>query len=355
MPTSPTPDPWQARVTKAIEERWLPPSVAPASYTVPADRVEETARAALDAALTRDFRIGKFPQDSEYREMLGKVRHWVGRGQPIRVKIGYAPMKNLNVVSESRVDWAEFFALCHLAAWDRKISSVYPPGVRICIIFDDSTISMANRSERPQMKAYMSSVWDLVGAMGYRSLIVRTMKQSSFAWLFHFGPYQIARRRVRRWEQDPANREQLEMMHEFAKRNVVTPPGLDAAARERYCREASHRYRVYWQALQLSGFSKLGNDLIAMYLDGSQHHIRQQAAFHLRTLSKEQVTQPWQGEGALRDNGRGALLPFALTSHRRQRYETTVVSGLNVIPLPGFDRIQVAREREAPEPGGGHA
>ena len=36
-----------------------------------------------------------------------------------------------------------------------------------------------------------------------------------------------------------------------ARRNVVLPSGLDASQQERYFRTASHRYRVYWDALQL--------------------------------------------------------------------------------------------------------
>ena len=56
-----------------------------------------------------------------------------------------------------------------------------------------------------------------------------------------------------------------------------------------------------------------------MYLDGSQHHIRQPVALHLTTVDKGQVTQPWQGEGALRDNGHGRLEPYVLTTGRRER------------------------------------
>jgi hypothetical protein len=57
------------------------------------------------------------------------------------------------------------------------------------------------------------------------------------------------------------------------------------------------------------------------------------------------VTQPWQGEGALLDNGHGKLVPFVLTGGRRSRYRTAVVDGLDLVPLPGFDRIAVAAEQ----------
>jgi hypothetical protein len=78
------------------------------------------------------------------------------------------------------------------------------------------------------------------------------------------------------------------------------------------------------------------------YLDGTQHHIRQEVALHLTTLDKGQVTQPWQGEGALLDNGHGRLEPFVLTAGRRQRHEMLTVDGLDILPIAGFDRIAVA-------------
>jgi hypothetical protein len=185
--------------------------------------------------------------------------------------------------------------------------------------------------------------------MKYESFIVGTMRQASFAWLFHFGLYQFARQRVRRWEQDPANQQALARMNEFARRNLILPPGLDEAEQDRQWRQASHRYRVYWEALQLSGLSRMGSNLVAMYLDGTQHHIRQPGALHLRTLSKEQITQPWQGEGALRDNGKGKLVPMVITAGRRARIETLDVDIPEVLPLAGFDVIRVGWE--APEAG----
>jgi hypothetical protein len=147
-------------------------------------------------------------------------------------------------------------------------------------------------------------------------------------------------------------------MTAFARRNLVLPPGLSEEERLRRCREASHRYRVYWEALQLgmqlSGVTFFGRSLIAMYLDGSQHHVRRRGALHLTTLHKGEITQPWQGTGALRDNGHGQLVPFVLTAGRRQRMAGQEVAGLDLVPLEGFDRILVCREEgRAPAGGGG--
>jgi hypothetical protein len=260
--------------------------------------------------------------------------------------MGYAPMKNPNTVRRPQADWAEFFALCHLCSWHNKVCGVYPPGLRIKIIFDDSTIRMANRHAAAPMESYMASIGRLIRSLGYESFLVGTMRQSSFAWLFHLGFYQIAGRRVRRWEQDPANRDALERMTDFAERNLDIPSGLSDAERRRRCEEAAHRYRVYWEALQLSGFSRLGHKLIAMYLDGQQHHLPAEAALHLTSLGKGLVVQPWQGEGALLDNGHGKLVPTVLTAGRRDKVVSQTVGGLNLVPQEGFDSIAVCSEKD---------
>jgi hypothetical protein len=340
----------RSRVSEILCGHWKSARVETAPAPLPAGRVEELSRLALDTMLTRQFRVGPLPPPEVYDQLLARVRRRVQRNQPIKVTIGYGPLKNQHGVSYSRADWAEFFALCHLVAWHNKVQAVYPPGLKIQIVFDDSTLIMANRVEPGLMHSYMSSLADLIRCLGYEQLFLRPFTQSRFSWLFHFGPYLLARLRVHHWEQDPANKEKLASMLESAGRNVLVPAGLDASGRDRYLQDASHRYRVYWEALQLTGFSKQRDRLVAMYLDGTQHHIRQEVALHLTTLDKGQVTQPWQGEGALLDNVHGGLEPFVLTAGRRLRHEVHKVDGLSILPMTGFDQIPVAWP-SAPEPG----
>jgi Pyoverdine/dityrosine biosynthesis protein len=339
-----------SRVREVLRGHWKSARVETSPAPLPAERVEEMARAALDTMLTRQFRVGPLPPPEVYDQLLLRVRRRVRRNQPIKVTVGYGPLKNQHAVSYSRADWAEFFALCHLVAWHNKVQAVYPPGLKIQIVFDDSTLIMANRVDPELMRSYMTSVAELIRSLGYEQVFLRPFKQSRFSWLFYFGPYLVARWRVRRWEQNPANKEQMARMLEFARRNVVVPAGLDALARDRYLQEASHRYRIYWEALQFLGVSRQRHRLVAMYLDGTQHHIRQEVALHLTTLDKGQMTQPWQGEGVLLDNGHGRLEPFVLTAGRRQRHEVRNVDGLDILPMTGFDRIAVAWLTPAAKP-----
>src|SRR5262249_44785671 len=147
----------------------------------------QLAKATLDAMLVRAYRVTPLPSQDEYAELLSRVRYWVKRGRPVHIMLGYAPMKNPKTESRTHDDWDEFFALAHLAQWHNKVCTVYPPGLRIKIIFDDSTIRMANRHAKAPMWDYMTSVGRLIREMGYESFLTGTMRQSSFAWLFHFG------------------------------------------------------------------------------------------------------------------------------------------------------------------------
>jgi hypothetical protein len=79
--------------------------------------------------------------------------------------------------------------------------------------------------------------------------------------------------------------------------------------------------------------------------DHTQHH-RHQVALHLTSVDKGQMTQPWQGEGVLLDNGHQKLEPFVLTAARRPRYRTRIIEGLNLFPSPGFHRITIVCPQE---------
>jgi len=339
------PDRLRDIVLDRLRRHWIRPLSGHSPGSLRQESVEKLSRAVLDTMLTRQFRVGPLPPPRVYAELLERVRRCVCRGRPVAITVGYGPLKNQNAISYSRADWAEFFSLCHLVAWHNKVQAAYSPGLMIDIVFDDTTLAMANDADKHLMRFYQSSIVKLIQVLKYERILRATMRHSHFAWLFHFGLYQLARWQVWRWECDPANQVQLERMNHFARRNLFLPDHLTAVEQEKRVRRASHRYRVYWQALQSSGLTRGKSRLIAMYLDGSQHHIRQDVAFHLTSLDKGNVTQPWQGAGVLEDNGHGALTPLVLTAERRRRSTTRLVENLNLINCPGFDSILVAEPR----------
>jgi hypothetical protein len=339
----------RCRVKEVIHRHWVKPQASEPLAAPAAERVEPLARAALDTMLTRQFRVGPLPAPEMYEQFLTPIRRFVRKGQPIRVTVGYGPLKNPNAVAHSRADWAEFFALCHLVAWHNKVQRVYPPGLQFQIYFDDETLLLANGANKSLMRSYMSSIAELLRVLGYETVFLPPTRITHFAWFLRFGPYQlfrftllrIAEWRVSRWERDPANHEKRELMKEYARRNVIVPADLPPQVQERFVEAASHRFRVCWDALRLgAAIFPDRKRLLALYLDGSQHH-RQQTALHLTSVDKGQMTQPWQGEGVLLDNGRGKLEPFVLTGGRRSRYQVRVVEGLNLVAAPGFERLAV--------------
>jgi hypothetical protein len=350
------------RVTEVIRRHWVRPHAAepldlgaPLRSRWPSERIEKLARTALDTLLTRQFRVGPLPSAEMYEQFLSPIRRFVRKGKPIRVLVGYGPLKNPNAVPSSRADWAEFFALCHLVAWNSKVQRVYPPGLQIQIVFDDETLLLANGADRGLMDKYISSITELIGVLGFQSIFLPPKRLTHNAWFLRFGPYQlfrfcllsIAEWRVRRWERDPANQEKLARLAEFARRNVVIPAHFSPEEQDCFVRAASHRFRACWDALRLGAQLFPSRErLLALYLDGSQHH-RQQAAMHLTSVDKGQMTQPWQGEGVLVDNGHQKLEPFVLSAARRSRYHVRIIAGLDLVPSPGFDRITVVWPQES--------
>jgi hypothetical protein len=339
----------RARIAEVVRRHWVPPHPAEPLAPPPGGRAEELARSTLDTMLTRQFRVGPLPPPEVYEQFLASVRRFMAKGKPVRVTVGYGPLKNASAVAHPGADWAEFFALCHLVAWHNKVRRVYPPGLQFQIVFDDETLLLANYADRTQMDAYTSSVGGLIRALGFEAVFRPPLRFTQIAWFLRFGPYQlfrfclqrIAEWRVRRWERDPAHREQLERMAEYARRNVTVPAGLSRPEQERYVRQASHRFRVCWDALNMGcQLFPSRERLLALYLDGSQHH-RPQVALHLTSVDKGQVTQPWQGEGVLLDNGHRQLEPFVLTAGRRPRYGARTIDGLDLVPAAGFDRLAV--------------
>jgi len=352
----------RVRVGEVVRRHWVRPHAAEPLAPDAKGRVEEIARVALDTLLTRQFRVGPRPSPDVCEQFLRPIRRFVGKGKPIRVTVGYGPLKNPNAVAHRRADWAEFFALCHLVAWHNKVRRVYPPGLQFQIVFDDETLLLANYADRARIDAYTSSIRDLIRALGLEGVFLPPLRWTHIAWFLRFGPYQllrfclmrIAEWRVGRWERDPVHREQLERMAQFARRNVTLPAGLSLEQQERYFRQASHRFRVCWDTLNMAcQLFPSRERLLALYLDGSQHH-RRQLALHLTSVDKGQVTQPWQGEGVLLDNAHQGLEPFVLTAGRRPRYASRIVDGLDLVPVAGFDRIEVVwpQAPSASAPGG---
>src|SRR5262245_33255003 len=109
------------RLISELRTAWIRPKATPDRFEITAEQVAKLSKQALDAMLVRAFRVTPLPPQEEYDDLLSKVSHWVRQGKPIQIMLGYAPMKNPRTVSHTHADWAEFFALSHLAEWHNKV------------------------------------------------------------------------------------------------------------------------------------------------------------------------------------------------------------------------------------------
>src|SRR6185437_7413713 len=94
----------RARVAEVVRRHWVRPQPAE-PFALPAEQsIEDLARSILDTMLTRQFRVGPLPSADLYEQFLAPIRRFVRKGKPVRVTVGYGPLKNPNGVAHSRAD-----------------------------------------------------------------------------------------------------------------------------------------------------------------------------------------------------------------------------------------------------------
>jgi len=326
---------WDAETVYRTLERYLVRKPAQAGgFVVPPGEVERIVARVVDVLTHSRFRRGPKPRGKDREAIERKVRYYVRRSRPVGITLGFGPIKNPNASERNRAEWAEAFAFHQMARLDAAVQEVYPPGLRVRVVCDDGLVHWVNRVPYSMTREYIASLRDLVGRLDLAYLIKGVVPLSRYQPILHLGLFFVrAERRVKRWEADPANREAIERMDLHAFKNLPPTPGLSESERWARAREASHRYRVYWEALEMSRLPHLQRPLMALY-SGERGLLR------LYSLCKGNVTQPWQGEGCLKPNEKGELVPFVLTQERKGRYRTQWVNGIRA--AQGLlDRIRV--------------
>lgn len=306
----------------------------PEGFFVSPEDVGRTVERVVETLVHSRFRRGPKPSGRRREAIARKVRYFVRRSRPVALTLGFGPIKNLNATEQNRAEWAEVFAFHQMARLDAAVQEVYPPGLRIRVVCDDALVRWANGVPASMTREYMASLRDLIARLDLSYLIRRVVPLSRYHPLLRLGfCFLRAERRVRAWEADPANREAIERMDLHAYKNLLPTPHLSDDERWHLARRASHRYRVYWEALELSYLPYLQRPLMALY-SGERGLLR------LYSLCKGNVTQPWQGEGCLTPNPKGELVPFVLTQERKNLYRAQWVNGIRAA-RGLLDRIRV--------------
>ena len=326
---------WTAETVNQTLDSYMVRRPATANgFSISPDEVEPTARRVADVMLSRRFRRGLKPSAEAQAAIAGKLRFYVRRSQPVRLAIGYAPLKNLNATERNQAEWAEAFSFHQLARLDAAVQEVYPPGLRIRVACDDALLHWVNGVPARLTREYMASLKELIARLDLDYLVERIFPVSRFMPLTHLTfSFTRARWRMQRWESDPANRSAIETMDFHAFKNLMPTPNLSELERWALARRASRRYRIFWEALELSGLPRLQRPVMALYSN-------ERGLLRLFSLCTGNVSQPWQGEGCLRVNENGELVPFVLTQERKDAFRVHWVNGLNVAGGL-FDRIRV--------------
>jgi hypothetical protein len=321
-------------VRQTIENYFVRQPARAEGFSVAPDEVEPTTRRVAEVLLGSRFCRKPRPTAEIQRVIVGKVRFYVRRAKPVRLTLGFSPLKNLNAVEKNRPEWAEAFSFHQLARLDMAVQQVYPPGLRVRVTCDDALVRWVNRVPARMMREYMDGLRELIARLDLEYLIDGVAPLSRYTPLLHLAfCFTRAKWRMRRWEANPANREAIETMDRHAFKNLLPTPGLSDEARWEQARRASHRYRVFWEALELSQLPRLQRPIMTLY-SGERGLLR------LFSLCKGNITQPWQGEGCLRRNESGELVPFVLTQERKNAYRAQWAEGLGAA-RGLLDRIRV--------------
>jgi len=323
-------------VRRSIEQYLVRQPACAKSFAVSPAGIEPAVERVVEVLIHSRFRRGPKP-DGERREAIArKVRYYVRRSRPVRLTLGFGPTKNLNATDKNRAEWAEAFALHQMARLDAAVQEIYPPALHVRIVCDDALVRRVNGVPRWMTREYMASLRDLVSRLELDYLIKAVIPLSRYHPLLHLGLcFQRAKRRVLRWEADPANSQAIAEMDRHAFKNLLPTPDLSDGERWERARRASHEYRLYWEALELSCIPRLQRPLMTLY-SGERGLLR------IYSLCKGNISQPWQGEGGLRPNDKGELVPFVLTQERKDTYQTQWVNGLRI--AGGLlDRIRIVQ------------
>lgn len=304
-------------------------------FRVDKPEIYEISHEILNVIVHREFRSGPKPFRDLEKQLVKKLSCYVKKSKPIGLSVGFGPTKNQNAINYNHVDWAEFFSFGQLTKLNNKIHEVYEPGTNIKIVADDSLVMRANNVDKSLTQEYLQSLRELIKSLKIEPVITKVTPLSRYN-LFIVPYLPIARKIVKKFEDNPANTEKIEEMFIHAKRNLYFKDRVREQEKEEMIKKAAHEYKVFWTAMNLSKIAKLQRR-IQLFYDQKEGFVT------IYTLHKGNKTQPWQGEGCL-EYISGKLIPFVLTQSRIDNYETETVNN-RLFDIKGFDKIKVVRAK----------
>ncbi len=114
-------------------------------------------RSFLFQQITRKkFRRWKLP-DAARARVETALDYCLPRKLPLLVRLRFGGYKLWRLPSTPEVDWAEFFAIAHIASYLAPIVATYQPGVKMLFMSDDVFVETLNNVPKASTEAYYQS------------------------------------------------------------------------------------------------------------------------------------------------------------------------------------------------------
>lgn len=134
-------------------------------YNLTKDEQQSASRDMKDFLFTqltrKKFRRWKLPDVARER-LTGAIEYCVPKNLPLLVRFRFGGYKLWRLPTTPEVDWAEFFAIAHYAAYLAPVLAAYEPGVKLLFMSDDVFVEPMDNVPKSSTESYYQSFLTLL-------------------------------------------------------------------------------------------------------------------------------------------------------------------------------------------------
>ena len=232
--------------------------------------------------------------------------------KPVQLVIGYGCVKNQNVTSRFLPDLAEEKALGAFVEMAEAMKKINPAGLQVKIITSGKRAELVNYVSPEKTTAYHSALQKLILQKGWQDVI--EIIPIGDLYLARGQEFQRALVEARSEIEQEWNKPVLakfwQMEIEHARRNICRD-GLEPEVIKAISERSAFNYQVFRRAEQKV---RLIEERFPEAIKAS-YNIGHKDTLVLWTLEPGNITQPWQGEGVVADDGK----VLVITQERKKR------------------------------------
>ncbi|MFA5031102.1 MAG: hypothetical protein WC495_05970 [Patescibacteria group bacterium] len=267
---------------------------------------------------------------------------------PLLVRLRFGGYKLWRLASSPEVDWAEFFALAHYAAYLAPIVAAYEPGVKLLFMSDDVFVEPMDNVPKSQTESYYKSFVKLIEQFkkffpqNFNVEIIRhsSLYPSEDAWRKEF--------EAKIHEIEPTWKEQL--TPEKIKTYIATSTlnikwdgvqdltGLSQEEKEKFIERGALLHEALVKVPTIRAFSDKNSSMFSISC-GSLPSV-----VSIGT-TKSSITKFWVGTGVLEER-EGMFYDRVLSPSQieRMRHTPKIEVPIDFIPLKNFSHIDAYKE-----------